>query len=68
MILCGAIGYIESLLLEETFKVIVVVFGGGGGGCGGGSGGGIGGNIFTPVVKVVGLDDPYMSLPTGDNP
>ena len=28
MILCGGGGYIESLLLGETFKVIVPVFGG----------------------------------------
>ena len=50
MILCGGGLYIESLLLEETFKDIVLVFGGGGGGGGGGGNGGCGGIILRPVV------------------
>ena len=38
MILCGGGGYIESFLLEETFKINIL---GGGGGGGGGGGDGI---------------------------
>ena len=44
MILCGEGGYIESFLLEETFKIILQ---GGGGGGGGGRGKGI---VFRPLL------------------
>ena len=51
MILCGVGLYIESVLLESTFKVFVLVFAGGGGGGSGGGSGGFVGIIFTPVVQ-----------------
>ena len=51
MILCGGGEYIESLFLGETFKVIVLVFGGEGVVDGGGGGGGGGGLIF--LIHVV---------------
>ena len=59
----------ESLLLGETFKLIILVFGfeicDGGGDAGGG--GGVG-NMFRFVVPCAGLGDPYMTHPTGDIP
>lgn len=60
----------KTLLLEETFKIILLEghSSGEGGDDSGGGGGGGEGNLHGPVVPGVGLDDPNGSLQTGDIP